>query len=838
MTVANINKMIDYCIKMPEKDEYESGHRYPYYSCELLCSFNGLNIDRLIETYIEEQNNESLNNNENKEEGKKNVQEFNEEDTEKENQKENEEEKDEILKENGNNKDKNNNQEIKNEEIKENDNEIKKDEIENNNNDMNKNKNDIQKDENKTNENNIENTENIEKVDSTSEEKDTTKEEKPEENNKEKEKEEITKMEIEESESQHKEIKAKNSPNLIIVYSVFDHLFSFLDNKSSLENTVLCGYFNKIVNYLIKTKTRITLEYILLYRTNLLPKFLENINKISISNIISNILNALTDENSPEANEKYLIIVNECINYISKTENKSEDDINFVEYICDLIINHIIYNNKIKFSKIIDANIIIKFEEIIKKLYENYEQNLSKIILLINLLTKMNKSILSNFVKKITTSTNPDDSKIEMMNLINAIEKSTNQYISLTIKRNDFKELVYSSFINNYISHCNSINNICLTIINNKLKKIENNSEKLMSIITSYSEKKIEKYSLSNIAEFEFIVSSVDIYINLYNLFIENEKKYNFILEKIDQLTKTNIFRIIFEDYLKYKHNNFLSNIIVDLFKIVFDNNIAPKELISNILQIYSDNKEDQKDNIINLLINDLIQNTKFFYENSNNKTNQWLFSSNITILKYIFSSSNPNVSELLNPFEKEKFFYKHFITNIHNLFTKKLYKTDSNDSVVDKINSLGIRFGFSTNLKESDTKIEFSVESLNSIIEFYLMIYDKYIKGEEYEYLFEERKQKLEEIKKSQEYLNLYKQKEDELEEEENEDDDINEINLPKPTFYNSKLEKENDKKDDNNNNSINMQENIEENKDYNDVNYWHIEINDKSMEDLLKDL
>ena len=51
MTVANINKMIDYCIKMPEKDEYESGHRYPYYSCELLCSFNGLNIDRLIETY-------------------------------------------------------------------------------------------------------------------------------------------------------------------------------------------------------------------------------------------------------------------------------------------------------------------------------------------------------------------------------------------------------------------------------------------------------------------------------------------------------------------------------------------------------------------------------------------------------------------------------------------------------------------------------------------------------------------------------------------------------------------------------------------------------------------
>ena len=49
MSVCNINKMIDYCIKLPKEDEYEIGHRYPYYSCELLCSSNGLNIDRLLD---------------------------------------------------------------------------------------------------------------------------------------------------------------------------------------------------------------------------------------------------------------------------------------------------------------------------------------------------------------------------------------------------------------------------------------------------------------------------------------------------------------------------------------------------------------------------------------------------------------------------------------------------------------------------------------------------------------------------------------------------------------------------------------------------------------------
>ena len=49
--------MIDYCIKMPEKDEYEKGHKYPYYSCELLCTSNGFNIDKLLQIPISQTNN-------------------------------------------------------------------------------------------------------------------------------------------------------------------------------------------------------------------------------------------------------------------------------------------------------------------------------------------------------------------------------------------------------------------------------------------------------------------------------------------------------------------------------------------------------------------------------------------------------------------------------------------------------------------------------------------------------------------------------------------------------------------------------------------------------------
>lgn len=838
MSVSNINKMIDYCIKMPKEDEYETGHRYPYYSCELLCSTNGLNIDRLLDIYDEdnnENNEEDLNRMETEKEEK--ILDTNEKIEEKEN---NNEKNNNIIKENisdeGDSKQKNEN--VKNdknenprEEIKE-ESEKKPQENDEKEEEKKENNEEIQENENKDVENK---TDKIEEK----EEKDNIKEEKSNENIDNNEKEEA-KMEIEEIDYKPEKLEEK-LPNLSLVHSVLDHIFSFLNDKTSIENTVLSGYFNRIVNYLIKTKTRLTLEYLLLHREKLITKLIANINNISISNIISNILNALTEENTPEANEKYMIIVNSCIEYISKIENNSEEDINSVEFICDLLINHIIYNNKIKFSKIIDANIINNFEKIIIKFYENYEQNSSKILCLINLLTKMNKSILSNLSKKITTTKNPDDTKLEMINLINAIDKIANQYISFTSKRNDFKELVYNSFLNNYVSYCNSMNNICLCIINNQIIQRQNTNEKKETLMTPFSEQKLEKYKSSNIVELEYIISVFDIYVNLWNLFLEDEKKSEFIKEKIEQLIKTNFFKLMLEDYLKYKHNNFLSNIMVDLIKIVFDNIIAPKELMLNILQIESNDSENNKDNLISLIINDLIQNTKFIYSTSENKANQLLFSSNVTILNYIFSCQNPNIIEILNKLEKEKFFYKHFISNINNIFSKKLFKTDSNDSEVDKINSLGIKLGFGNILSQSNSNIEFSVESLNNTIEFYLKLYDKYIKGEEYESLFDERKKRLEEIKKSIEYLKLNRKQEEELEEEEDEDEDINEINLPKPVFYNSKLEQkinENEIKDNVTSDSDTIQEPEKEDKNYNDVNYWHIEIKDQNMDDLLNDL
>ena len=90
--------------------------------------------------------------------------------------------------------------------------------------------------------------------------------------------------------------------------------------------------------------------------------------------------------------------------------------------------------------------------------------------------------------------------------------------------------------------YCNSINNICLAVLNNKLKQNQNNPQNIESIITSYSDQPKEKYKSSNLIEYEFIVSIIDIYVNLLNAFFENETKSNFIIEKIVQITNTNFF--------------------------------------------------------------------------------------------------------------------------------------------------------------------------------------------------------------------------------------------------------------------------------------------------------
>ena len=47
-------KLIDYCTKMPKEDSEKVGHVYPFNACEILCTDNGLNLDKIIEAQDDE----------------------------------------------------------------------------------------------------------------------------------------------------------------------------------------------------------------------------------------------------------------------------------------------------------------------------------------------------------------------------------------------------------------------------------------------------------------------------------------------------------------------------------------------------------------------------------------------------------------------------------------------------------------------------------------------------------------------------------------------------------------------------------------------------------------
>jgi hypothetical protein len=773
--------MIDYCIKMPEKDEYEKGHKYPYYSCELLCTSNGFNIDKLLQIPISRTNNtEQKENNSNDMETKES------------------EEKINIIKNKMDNKDK---------------------ELENEKRENSNNLSDIKK---KDEDNKANAEENSEKIIKSEINENNLKE------NHEKKTEDLKlNFENHENETNEKilEQKKNDEPNFPLVNSVLDHLFSILEDKSSLENIVLLGYFNKITNYLIKSKRKIVIEYILINRENIINKLLCHINKYSIANIIINILNALSEDDIPEIKDKYILIVNKLIDQFYLNEN----DNNTIEIICDLFINCIIYNNIINLSKIIEANIINKFENIIQKYFESFEQNKEKIFFVINLLTKMNKSILSNFPKRITTTINSDDDTNKMMNLIKFIDKINIQFIPLNNSRSEFKGLVYQTFLNSFSEYCNSINNICIAIINNLIEQEQNKQNNAVEIETSFSYQKYKTLGINKIMSFGYIKTVLDIYINCLDIFAEDNEKKNMINEKIHLIVETKIFNLFIKYYFKYKNNNFFTNIMLDLIKIIFDNDKAPEELILNILQL---NKEENNDNnFINLLINDIIKNSKFIFEDSGNKINNFLFGSNINILNYIYSCKNSYMNNLLNEkMSKEKFFYDNFITNINPLFSKRLYKIDDNTEK-PQFDSLGVRLSAS-NSTLGTSNIPFSLESLDELATFYLKVYQKYLAGEEYVSLFEEREKKLEKIKKSSEYIRLGNQNKDEELETEEEEDEYDDVDIPKPVFFNSKLEEKKDVEK----NDI-RDENIE-NKKYNDINFWQVELKDESMEDILKDI
>ena len=518
-----------------------------------------------------------------------------------------------------------------------------------------------------------------------------------------------------EEEEEEEEIDEKENEE-IIYNELINYLFKFLDDKSSIQNHVLSGYFNKIINFLLKKNTKMILTYIYKKNKNILNKLLYNIDQISIANIVENILNYLSDNIIPGSSKHYYNTLDNILDLISQEETNDST----VESICQLIINTIIYTNKLKFCTFIESSFIQKIKDEMEKLYKNKEKQEKKITYIIELVTKINNNILINLQNRITPNINLDAVKIEIINILKVNDRNSFQYYSLNDNKNNTNCIfnTYKLYLNNY---CTYLNELSLIIIND-----------IMSDTTLGKDNK--KLGLNNLYKFDYICSVIDLYIN--NLQFDVDQRV-FIIEKINELIKTKIFNKINNLFFIYKYNNLFATIYTQIIQIITNDN-SPKELIDNILL----SEENNKNNLINLLINDITNNLKYIYEESKNEMYSLFFSNEVYILNTIFSSNNSYIIEIINNCPNEKFFYEMFVQNIMKIFNKKLYKINDNieQKKVDVLNP-----SFDAQKEQSDTNIPFSLQSLSEIISLYLLVYEKYLKNEDYKNILKENEELLE---------------------------------------------------------------------------------------------
>ena len=748
------------------------GHKYPFNSCEILCSDNGLNINKLLtkplskqlkKKEIEKKNEQDKKIEDNKEEkgNKKEV---------KEKEKEKEIIKEKKIQENINNesqkienkenedistkkedkgsderdKDKNEKDNLKIKESNSEDEKIKgiKEELNNEKKETKeakteeKEKNDERKKEEEIKEEKEEIKEEKEDIKKEKVEIKEEKEEVKEEKEEVKEEKEKVKEENEEnfcnfissinddSEEDEKELEKQNEEDVIdekenekiINDELLNPLFSYIDNKSFAKNPVISGYFNKITNFLLKRNTKIILDYFFIQKESILKKLLSSVDEASIRNIVENILYALFENIIPNSDKYFYEIIGFLLDLISKKESSDET----VEGVCQLIINTIIFNNKLKFASFIESSFIQKIKDQIKKLYENKKINSKKILLIIEFVTKINNNILVNLEKRITPNLNFDSGKIEIINIIKINDRNSYQFYTYNDNKTN-SEFIMSKYKLYLENICTALNDISLFVIND-----------ILSDNTIGKDNK--KFGLNNIYKFEFICSVIDLYINSLQYGVDQRI---FITEKINELIKTKIFKEINNLYFIYKNNNMYSNTYSQIIQIIV-NDQSPKELIRNIL-LSEDNK--QENNLINLLINDIINNLKYIYEDSKNEMYSLAFSHEIYILNSIFSSNNSYIKEIIDKDANSKFFYEMLVENTMKQFNKKLYKI--NDKIEQKKVDL-LNPTFDAQKEQSDTNIPFSLQTFKEIVSLFLLVYEKYIKNEDYKIILKENQELL----------------------------------------------------------------------------------------------
>ena len=634
---------------------------------------------------------------------------------------------------------------------------------------------------------------------------------KNEEENAEDQKPEDNEAQRNEEEEQEKEDE-EQPKEVTIIYDNVDYLLGFLnESEETKSNYVLVGYFYKIVNHLLNSQSIKIVQYLFDYpkknEFDVLGLIIKNMKRKSMGELVNKLL-LFQEEGADDFLPKKFELLEKVLEELKET--KEED-----KYECICATLETTFYNKGFFIEFMKET---KFLDLLYVILEKSQEDPKKLIAVLRLLINVHENILKNLDERITVSVaqeNPMDF-LSMFNGTYGLDEANTKDLNPELQQ------VVDKVFENLIILIKKSNF-------NFLNDLDDYSAKENSEFMSTYQVPQKKLGMKKLLQIEFFRSILDILVNAYAKF-DVEDIRDTIISIINIAQEKKLFWKMHKLFFDFPFCNLYQSFYIQIFDIIL-NEHSPKELIN---YTFVEKEGENEKNLIQIFI-DKVLNDMYFKFTSGRISFHPNYSFEVSILNKINASTNEYLKELIKDNKNLEVFDQILGQEIDTIFNQKLLLNEEKD----------IQLGPNIGLDKEETPLQyFGKKNFMELLEQDNAIYGQYLKGEDYLAALSEKKEQEKQEKEERQKL-----EEKDLNEGGEEEmvsglgDSINIIDDNKNNAVDQeeapKVEEE-EAKEKPDTGTEDVSEETEEEKSFNDVNYWKSEIkpDDDIMSAMLNDL
>ena len=621
------------------------------------------------------------------------------------------------------------------------------------------------------------------------------------------------KNEEEKEEEQEKEDEEPQKDGTVI-YDNVDYLLKFLDeSEETKSNYVLVGYFYKILNHLINSQSTTLIQYLFDYpkknEFDVLGLIIKNMKRKSMGELVNKLLLFQDTSYIEDFLPKKFELLEKILEELKETNDEDK-----YECICSTL-ESVFYNKNFFIEFMKETKFLDSLYDILEKSLENPK----KLSAVLRLLINVHENILKNEDERITISVaqeNPMDF-LSMLNGAYGLEETNQKEVNPELQK--FVDDANKNLIS-LLKKCNF----------NFINDLDDFSSKENSEFMSTYQIPQKKLGMKKLLQIEFFRSILDILVNAYSKFDEQEIKDS-IINIINSAQKKKIFWKMHKLFFDFPFCNLYQSFYLQIFDIIL-NQYSPKELID---YTFIEKDGENEKNLIQIFIDKVINEMQFKFSSERISFHP-NYSFEVTILNKIIASTNEYVKEFIKDNKNLAAFDQILGKEIDTIFNQKLLLDAEKD----------IQIGPNIGIEKEETPLQyFGKKNFMELLEQDNSIYSVYLKGEDYETLLNEKKEQEKKEKEERQKLEEKKIEEggDEEEMVSGLGDSINILDDNNAVEHDEiqKMEEEEEEKDrPDTGTEEEGSEETEDDKRFNDVNYWKADVrpDDNIMSAVLNDL